>query len=123
MTAALYLAAFLAHVPAVLFLLWGMFVIVMTMEQLRDAGRLAPGMIRFGEAFASVGLVLDVYCNMIPASIVFLEPPSEATVSARLRRLVADESESWRGQLARWFAVVLMNPFCPPDHPHIPIPD
>jgi hypothetical protein len=119
----LLLAVFFLHIPIVLFALWVMFVVVMTMDQLRDAGRLVPGMIRFGESFASVGLVLDVYCNLIPSSVVFFEPPTEATVSARLRRLVVGEPSLRRTRLARWFAVTLMNPFCPPDRPHIPIPD
>lgn len=122
MIAALYLAAYAVGSVAALFILWLLFVVVMTMEQLRDAGRLSPGMIQAGEAIAAVGLVWDVLCNVLVASVIFLEPPSEATVSARLRRLVAGDPAAWRTQLARWFASVLMNPFCPANSPHIPIP-
>lgn len=104
-----------------LFILWVMFVVVMTMRQLRDVGRLSPFMVNVGISISVIGLVWDVLCNILIVSILFLEFPWEATVSARLRRLVGDKS--WRGLLARWFATVTMNPFCPPNDPHIRIPE
>ncbi|HWT40971.1 MAG TPA: hypothetical protein VN081_06960 [Dongiaceae bacterium] len=120
---AAFLAAYVVHGIACLFTLWIMFVVVMTMEQLRDAGRLTPGMIRFGEGFAAAGLVLDVYCNLVIATtMVFWEEPHEMTVSDRLRRLVISSRWKWQRKLAIWFAATLMNPFCQPDRPHIKIP-
>lgn len=120
---AAFLAAYVVHGIACLFVLWLMFVVVMTMEQLRDAGRLTPGMIRFGEGFAAVGLALDVYCNLVIATtLVFFEIPGELTVSARLRRLVISSRWAWQRRLAIWFAATLMNPFCLPDKPHIQLP-
>lgn len=118
----IWLALYLPAAVAALFLLWAMFVIVMTMEQLRDAGRLSPFMVTVGESIAAFGLVWDVLCNVLVATVIFLEPPFEATISARLRRLVRGDPTKWRTRLAIWFATVLMNPFCPTTEPHIPFP-
>jgi hypothetical protein len=79
-------------------------------------------MVKFGEGIAAFGLVWDVLCNILAATVVFLEPPREITVSARLRRLVMGDPTALRTRLAIWFARVLMNPFCKPDSPHIPLP-
>jgi hypothetical protein len=116
----IYLLGYAIGAPIAVFILWVMFVIVMTMAQLRDAGRLSPLMINVGLTIAYVGLVWDVLCNIFIASVVFLEVPFEATVSARMRRLVT--TVGWRADLAIWFAEVTMNPFCPIDNPHILIP-
>lgn len=116
----MWLMMYAVAAPIALFILWAMFVVVMTMAQLRGAGRLSQLMIDVGLSMVAVGLVWDVLCNIFIASVVFLELPLEATVSARLHRLVA--TDGWRAKLAIWFAEVTMNPFCPVDKPHIPVP-
>ena len=112
-----YLATFFPS----MFLLWMMFIVVMTMAQKRDAGLLQPFVLKTGYVLMYIGLLVDVYVQLFVAPIVFLEIPTEMTVSARLRRLVRGDATKWRTKLAIWFAAVLMNPFCPADNPHIPM--
>lgn len=101
-------------------ILWVMYLAVMALQRARDAGLLPPFALRAGKALLAVGLVWDILCNIVPATIIFLELPREATVSARLRRLVL-VPDGWRKRLAAWCAITLLNPFSP-GGPHINIP-
>lgn len=56
-----------------------------------------------------VGFLIDVLCNFTVASIFFLEPPFEWTITDRVSRLKKDNE--WRGRLARWVCDHLLNPF------------
>lgn len=100
--------------------LWVMYLAVMALQRARDAGVLSPFATRAGQALLAVGTVWDALCNLLPVTVIFVEWPREATVSARLRRLV-QSPPGWRRRLAVWYAVVLLNPFSP-GGPHIEIP-
>jgi uncharacterized membrane protein YccC len=103
------------------FLLLIFWVIVMGFKGANDRGQLSRGMVILGYGFEVVGLVIDVWCNVL-AMAVFLELTDlrkEPTVSQRLRRLVL--TTGWRARLATWFAVELINPFAV-GGPHIQLP-
>jgi hypothetical protein len=95
--------------------LWVLYLAVMALQRAREAGQLAPFAFKAGQVLLYFGLLWDVLCNLIIVSIMFCEVPREATVSARLRRLVHGP-DGWRRRLATWYAVVLLNPFSPSPH-------
>ncbi|WP_317201497.1 hypothetical protein [Janthinobacterium sp.] len=120
MVAALWVLAGAALGLLSLIVLWIMYLAVMALQRARDAGALSPFAMRAGQALLAVGIVWDVLCNLLPVTVIFMELPREATVSARLRRLVRGP-DGWRRRLAVWYAAVLLNPFSP-GGPHIEIP-
>lgn len=78
---------------------WVLFVCIMRLQMLRDAGQLTIGQKILGYPTLVVGLVLDVALNWLVCTVLFLEFPREATVSARLWRHSNDEP-GWRQKLA-----------------------
>jgi hypothetical protein len=123
MIALAIIPAYAALIVTALFILWLMFVVAMALKLANKQNRLTVGMVTFGKRFVIVGQIYDVLCNILCASVIFFEEPREATVSQRLQRLVVASRWAWQRRLAIWFAVVLMNPFCEPDDPHIRIPE
>ena len=104
-----------------LFILWLLWIVVMGLSRARDEGRLAPSTIRVGKFVGYAALVWDVFCNMLPCTLFFLQLPHEPTLSQRLRRLVM--TAGWRSKLATWVAVELVNPFSVDrNSPHIQLP-
>jgi len=79
--------------------LWGMFVICMALKRVQDAGQLTLAMKLFGYPFLLLGLVVDVAVNVVIGSLLFLEPPREWLLSARLWRL-SNGRPSWRQRIA-----------------------
>jgi hypothetical protein len=59
---------------------------------------------------ALVAVVMDVIFNLIPATIIFLDPPRELLFTQRLDRYEAEDS-GWRYTLALWICQNLLNPF------------
>lgn len=78
---------------------WVMFVCIMRLQMLRDAGTLTLGQKIFGYPTLFIGLILDFFLNVILCSVLFLEAPTEWTVSARLWRH-STEGSGWRKKLA-----------------------
>lgn len=79
--------------------LWIMYVCVMRLQMLRDAGQLTMGIKIFGYPTLFVGLLLDTVVNVVVCTVLFLELPREWTVSARLWRH-SQGSAGWRRRLA-----------------------
>lgn len=82
-----------------IWLLWVMFVCVMRLQMLRDAGQLTLGQKLFGYPTLAVGLLLDCAINTIICTLIFIELPREWTVSGRLWRH-STLGEGWRKTLA-----------------------
>ena len=80
------------------YLLWVHYVAVMRLMQVRDAGHLTTAMKAIGYPALVVGLLLDLIVNTFVATLIFVEPPREFTVSARLTR--HSESTGWRQRVA-----------------------
>jgi hypothetical protein len=91
--------------------LWFSFLAVMGLQRAKDAGLLN----RTGEVLAVPILIfgygLDVAVNWTVMTLVLLELPREATVTARLQRHNR-RSTGWRKSVALW-AAPLLDPFDP----------
>lgn len=91
--------------------LWVFFLAVMHLQERRDAGTLGPVAYRLGVPILVVGYALDFIVNVGPCTLLFIEPPRETTVTARLKRHAPDNT--WRGRVARWLARHLLDAFDP----------
>lgn len=93
-------------------LLWVFFLAVMGLERVMDAKGLPievkiPGIIAL-----FVGLFIDLIVNLTIASVIFLDPPREKTVTKRLKRYIEGE-DGWRKNVAKWFCHRYLDPFDP----------
>lgn len=65
---------------------------------------------------ALTALLLDVFFNLVIATVLFLDLPREWTFTKRLVRYKPDHN--WRGRLARWICANLLDPFQVGGHCH-----
>lgn len=97
------------------YLLWLLFLAVMNLKRVRDAGKLSQAALVLGTPILILGLIFDALVNWIVMTIVLFEIPQESTVTARLKRH-NKESTGWRKAVAVWFEP-LLDPFDPSgDH-------
>lgn len=76
--------------------LWVYYVAAMRLKMVQAQGKLTPAMQWFTYPVLAIGYALDFFVNVIACSILFLEPPFEWTVSARLYRLSTQDKDDWR---------------------------
>lgn len=87
---------------------WVHFLAVMMLKQRRDSLPMVTK--RFGYIVLGIGYALDFLFN-VSSSLLFLEIPQEWLFTARVSRHVKEVG--WRGNLARWFCGVLLEPVDP----------
>lgn len=95
-----------------LWLLWVFYLAVMNIKRVRDMGRLGKVATTLGYPVLIVGLLLDVFCNLVLFSALLVEIPREWTVTARLKRHKRN-STGWRKGVANWFGSELLDSFDP----------
>ena len=111
---AYYASVYVVVLVASFYVLWVLYLAVMNLKRVRDAGKLHPHALVLGLPVLVLGLVVDLFCNVL-LSIPMLELPREATVTARLKRHNAGPA-TWRKTIATWFEPIL-DPFDPSgDH-------
>ena len=59
---------------------------------------------------ALVAVLMDVFFNLIPATLIFLDLPRELLFTKRLERYKA-QAAGWRYTVARWICQNLLDPF------------
>lgn len=94
-----------------LYLLWPFYLAVMNLKRARDEGKLTKVAYVLGAPILYVGWALDIAVNWFVMSVILLEFPRETTVTARLKRHKYDDG--FRGKIARWFALHLLDTFDP----------
>lgn len=92
--------------------LWVFYLAVMNLKRAKDAGTLRPWARRFGGPVLLVGVLLDVLVNWLVFTVLLIEWPREALVTARLKRHIA-HGHGWRMRVARWFCADLLDTFDP----------
>ena len=102
--------ALLSFIPAC-WLMWLIFVAMMRLREVRDAGKLTLAQKILGYPVLFFGLALDFILNVIVGSLVFLELPREMTLSARLWRL--SNGDGWRRKPALAIRVNLLDSIDP----------
>lgn len=94
-----------------LYLLWPFYLAVMNLKRARDNKQLSKVAIVLGAPILYSGWVLDVAVNWFVMTVILVELPREATVTARLKR--HKHSDDFRGAVSRWFAYHLLDPYDP----------
>lgn len=109
-----FMGWFVLTFVASFYMLWILYLAVMNLKRVRDAGQLSKTALALGTPILLVGLVVDLFCNIL-LSVPLLELPHEWTVTARLKRHNKDVA-GWRKKVALWFEPIL-DPFDPSgDH-------
>jgi len=98
---------------ASLYALWLFYLAVMNLKRAKDAGTISKVALWCGYPILFVGLALDLFVNVFVATVVFIDFPSELTVTARLKRYARDEPGTWRAVASQWFATYLLDVFDP----------
>lgn len=103
--------------------IWLMYVSVMKLQALRDAGKLSPMQLKIGMIYVDFCLLGDVLANWFFTPFVFGEIAQEYTISQRLQRWV--NSPNCRShRMAMWFSRTLLNPYSVGgDHIVMPLVD
>lgn len=94
-----------------LYLLWPFYLAVMNLKRARDAGQMTKVAYVLGVPILYAGWALDIAVNWFVMTVILLEFPREGTVTARLKRHKNDEG--FRGKVARWFALHLLDAYDP----------
>jgi hypothetical protein len=102
-----------------MYALWLFYLAVVNLWGARRAKKLSKFALILGSPLLLIGGVLDVLCNLVVCTVLFLETPKEYTVTKRLGRLSG--YASWRGVIARFICGHLLDPFDPSGcHCHVP---
>lgn len=97
---------------AAMYVLWVFYLAVMNLQRARDSGALTGAAYALGLPILYIGLAIDCFVNITVLTILFLEIPEEALVTARLSRHINDSS-GYRLALASWFCTNLLDAFDP----------
>jgi len=92
--------------------LWIFYVAVMHLKRARENGTLSRAALYLGYPVLLAGYALDVFVQVVVASVVFLDPPRDWTLTGRLKRYIAGP-EGWRERVAVWMCANLLNTFDP----------
>lgn len=101
----------IAYGALALYLLWPFYLAVMNLKRARDAGTMTKVAYVLGAPIFYVGWALDIAVNWCVMTVILVEFPREMTVTARLKRHKSDEG--FRGKVARWFALHLLDAYDP----------
>lgn len=94
--------------------LWVFYLAVMHLKRARDNGTLSRAALYLGYPVLLIGYALDVFVQVVVASVVFIDIPRDWTLTGRLKRYINTEpAGSWREQVAIWFCAHLLNAFDP----------
>jgi len=102
-----------------LYVLWGMFVLVMGFYRAKLDGRLVGVTKWLAYPFVGVGYVLDWVANIVVATLYFRELPLKPgeVVTTRLIRYIRGP-DGWRKTHANWICDNLLDPFDPSPGGH-----
>ncbi len=99
------------YVLGLVWLTWLLYIAVMAMKRVKDAGKATIPMKVMGYPILLIGVLADVLLNVIVCSVLFAEMPKEWFVTTRLNRL--NDGTDWRARLSNWIAVNLLDAFDP----------
>lgn len=97
------------YVAAFIWGTWIFYLAVMNLSRNKDKMSLPAKVL--GYPVLAVGVVLDVAINWCVAPFIFLAPPKELLLTARLKRHIA--VGGWRGRVALWVCHNFLNGFDP----------
>lgn len=83
------------------YVLWTLYLAVMSLASARNSGRLPVWAKRLGYPILVAGYLLDFLANMVVLSIVMMEIPKELLVTSRLSRHIK-AGDGYRNKVAKW---------------------
>lgn len=95
-----------------LLLFWYAYILVMGLYRANLADRLNNFTFALALPALMLGLLMDFLANVFIASVIFLEPPRELLVTARLQRYMKGPV-NWRRDRASWICTNLLDYFDP----------
>ena len=95
-----------------IYVLWIFFLAVMNLKRARDNKTLTLPALVLGYPILLIGYTIDVLVNLFLMTVLFVEIPSEWTVTGRLKKHIY-RSLGWRQKVAQWFATNLLDAFDP----------
>jgi hypothetical protein len=101
-----------AYTFGTVYALWLFYLAVMHLARAREAGTLSRPALYLGYPLFLIGYALDVFVQMVLATVLFLDLPREWTLTGRLKRYIAGP-EGWRETVAIWMCAHLLNAFDP----------
>ena len=102
----------LLYTAAALYLLWVMYLAVMSLARARDAGTLSSASKLLGYPLLFVGVAFNVLINWTVLTILFLEVPRESMFTNRVSRHCL-YGKGWRKRLACFICHDLLDAFDP----------
>lgn len=94
-----------------LYLLWLFYLALTNLERAKRAGTLSKTAYGLGLPLLAIGVLIDVFCNVVVMTLLFLELPQEPTVTQRLTR--HSDDPGWRGKASRFICQNLLDTFDP----------
>lgn len=98
------------------YVLWALYVMVMNMKRAKDNGTLTKLALFLGYPWLFIGIVLDVIFNWVFGTILFLEFPKSGVFTSRLKR--HRFKDDWRGKVATFICIQLLDTFDPNPNGH-----
>ncbi len=99
---------------ASIYALWVFYLAVMHLKRARDNGTLSRPALYLGYPVLLVGYALDVFVQIVVASVLFMDIPREWTLTGRLKRyLYLEPPGTWREAAAAWMCAHLLDQFDP----------
>ena len=93
------------------YILWVFYLALTNLMRAKEAGKLTKPAYALGIPLLVVGYALDVLCNIIIMTIVFVEIPKEWTVTARLTR--HSKGSDWRAKASGFICSNFLDVFDP----------
>lgn len=112
----MFLVTIAEWVLASLALAWVWFALIYWVKPKRDdIKKEKPWLYYTLYGLASIGWLYDIAMNVTVFTFLFMDPPSELTVTNRIMRYLNDRmwKDTWRYKLARVFKVVVFDPIDP----------
>jgi hypothetical protein len=114
-----FLLPYLLYPAAVLWIFYGLYVLVMGVYRAKLSGRLSKFSLLLLAPWVVIGWLMDVLVNVTIATVIFVDLPREKLVTDRLQRYIAQPNPKalWRSTLAIWVCDHLLDVFDPnEDH-------
>lgn len=82
--------------------MFGLFALVMNLYRAKLQGKLTRTQYVIGFPYFVVGGLLDVALNWSIGSLILLDLPREAVMTAHMQRLRKEEPDSWGAKVSAW---------------------
>lgn len=94
------------------YLLWIFYLAVMSLYRAHKEKKLTLMAKVFGYPVLAVGAIIDALINIVPCTILALDPPKEFLTTQRLERYLSDKT-GWRYKVAYFVCSQLLDTFDP----------